>query len=41
MSDLQRPPEEPSRPPLPLRVIGFFLLTASIYLVSCQAIFYI
>ena len=39
MSDLQRPRFLSPRPSLPLRLLGFSLLVASVYLVSCQALF--
>ncbi|WP_295585664.1 hypothetical protein [uncultured Lamprocystis sp.] len=40
MSDLQRPLAQPPRPALMLRLLGSALLVSSVYLVSCQALFF-
>jgi hypothetical protein len=39
MSDLQLPRSPSPRPALGLRLLGFAFLVASVYLVSCEALF--
>jgi hypothetical protein len=39
MSDLRRQPDEPPRPSLPMRILGWTFLFWSVGLVSCQALF--
>ena len=39
MPDLQRPHFLSPRPALGLRLLGFAFLVASVYLVSCEALF--
>ena len=40
MSDLQPLPDPPPQRPLALRLLGGTLLLWSVYLVSCQALFF-